>query len=413
MRTGCDSRSVSLIVCRVVALLGIGAGVLAAPALGQDCPEYLGQWPYGEDMYAVAVSGDYAYFGAGTALVVADISDPENPQQVGVVALPSVPHRNVVSGGYLYVADYFGGLRIIDVSQPTNPNEVGFLDDPGHIARGVAVSGGFAYVTDGDLGLRVIDVSNSTAPSVCGSAATTSWAEGVVVDGNYAYVAANNAGVRVYDISSPCSPVHVGTCDTPNGTWKIAVSGGYAYVAMMDNGLSVCDVSNAAAPVEVGYIDTQGVAGGVAVSGSFAYVGDGIAGLLVIDVSTPSAPHEEASLDTPGISWGVAVAGEYVYLGDDESSRPHRPRSAFFQPRRTRMASQSRAAMPTWRITQSPTASRREPPGRAWRLACVSSVFPNPRRRLNSVSSTPRGGRSMSRWRGATPTSRTTWRACA
>ena len=41
--------------CRLVALLGIGAGVLAAPALATDCPELVHHWP--GSFEAVAVEG--------------------------------------------------------------------------------------------------------------------------------------------------------------------------------------------------------------------------------------------------------------------------------------------------------------------------------------------------------------------
>ena len=57
---------------RLVALLGIGAGVLATPVLAQDCPELVGRWPYGPSQ-AVAVSDGYAYFGSGSVLMVADV----------------------------------------------------------------------------------------------------------------------------------------------------------------------------------------------------------------------------------------------------------------------------------------------------------------------------------------------------
>ena len=100
--------------CRLLALLGIGVGVLAAPALA-DCPEYLGSVDTPEDAINVAVAG-----------------------------------------GYAYVADREAGLRVIDVSTPSTPVEVGFLDTPGYTV-GVAVAGGYAYVADLYAGLAVFE----------------------------------------------------------------------------------------------------------------------------------------------------------------------------------------------------------------------------------------------------------------
>ena len=47
---------------------------LASTAGAADCPELLGKWGYGP-VIAVAVSGNYAYFGSGTMLLVADLAN--------------------------------------------------------------------------------------------------------------------------------------------------------------------------------------------------------------------------------------------------------------------------------------------------------------------------------------------------
>ena len=72
------------------------------------------------------MSGDYAYFGSGMALMVADVSDAAAPQVVGEIVLPGVIFNVAVSGSYAYVADDDAGLRVIDVSTPASPIEVGF-----------------------------------------------------------------------------------------------------------------------------------------------------------------------------------------------------------------------------------------------------------------------------------------------
>jgi len=95
--------------------------------------------------------------------MVADVSDPAAPQVVGETVVPDQPQVIAASGGYAYVADWRGGLRVVDVSDPAAPIEVAFLDTPGQVARDVAVSGSYAYVTAGYNGLLVIDVSTPSA----------------------------------------------------------------------------------------------------------------------------------------------------------------------------------------------------------------------------------------------------------
>jgi DNA-binding beta-propeller fold protein YncE len=102
-----------------------------------------------------------------------------------------------VAGNYAYVADMYGGLRVIDISDPQSPQEVGHYDDPGHLALGVAVSGNAVYVADADSGLRVVDVSNPQSPQEIGHYETPSLAAGVTVGGGYVYVADEYAGLQI------------------------------------------------------------------------------------------------------------------------------------------------------------------------------------------------------------------------
>jgi len=343
------------LVCRLVALLGIGAGVLAAATLAQDCPELVGRWPYGP-AFTTEMAGGHLYYSSGSTLMVAELSDPSAPQVVGEVALAgtfegiavsggyayvaghnaglrvvdvSVPSAPVevgfldtpgvfwdvaVSGGYAYVAAWEDGLRVIDVSAPSNPVEVGFLDTPTDVTYGVAVVGGYVYVTDETRGLRVIDVSTPSAPVEVGVVDTPGIAFCVAVSDGYAYVA-DYYSLRVFDISAPSAPVEVGVLDMPLKAWAVSVLGSYAYIAT-DTGVSVVDVSTPSAPVEVGLLDTPGNSYWVALAGSYAYVADASGGVRVIDVSTPSAPVEVDILDTPGWSQDVAVSGAYAYVAD-------------------------------------------------------------------------------------------------
>src|SRR3990172_2867887 len=122
----------------------------------------------GGTTYTVAVQGNYAYFGVGPRLVILDIGNPASPALVGQTGvLPGAVRDVALAGNYAYLADYYGGLRIIDISNPAAPSETGFYGTPGE-AWGVAVAGSYAYIAAGDSGLRIIDVSNPAAPRQTG-----------------------------------------------------------------------------------------------------------------------------------------------------------------------------------------------------------------------------------------------------
>ena len=142
--------------CRLVALLGIGGGVLAAPALAADCPELVGACDTPGNAYGVAVAGSYAYVtNRYYGLRVIDVSNPAAPVEVGFVYTRDAASGVAVAGSYAYVADRGAGLLVIDVSDPAAPSWVGIVDTPGD-AYGVAVAGSYAYVADGIAGLEIL-----------------------------------------------------------------------------------------------------------------------------------------------------------------------------------------------------------------------------------------------------------------
>ncbi|MFQ6042775.1 MAG: FlgD immunoglobulin-like domain containing protein, partial [Candidatus Poribacteria bacterium] len=129
-------------------------------------------------------------------------------------------------------------LRVIDVSNPQNPVEVGFYDTLGD-ANDVYVSESYAYVADGDSGLRVIDVSSPENPVEVGFYDTPGSAFCVYVSGSYAYVADYDRGLRVIDVSAPQNPFEVGFYDTSGEANGVYVSGGLIYVADGFGGLYI------------------------------------------------------------------------------------------------------------------------------------------------------------------------------
>jgi hypothetical protein len=182
----------------------------------------------------------------------------------------------------------------------------------------VAVSGGYAYLADIAGGLRVISVSNPAHPVEVGSLDLPGWAAAVAVDGTYAYVASFDGGLRVVSVSNPAHPVEVGYYPTQFAE-AVAVAGGYAYVSDLDLGLVVLDLSNPALPVLAGYHDTPGYPTGVSLGGEHTYVADGDAGLQILQFPEPVAVEvsvEGGSLssefDQTGYVFGAGTFSESV-----------------------------------------------------------------------------------------------------
>jgi hypothetical protein len=131
---------------------------------------------------------------------VVDISDPTNPQEVGICDTPVMTESVAVSGSYAYLANQYYGMSIIDISIPSRPFEVTDYVPGGSIVD-VTVNGSQVYLANESYGLDVVDVSNPTYPIQVGSYNTAGRSSGVYTNNGYIYVA-DWAFLGVYQFSS-------------------------------------------------------------------------------------------------------------------------------------------------------------------------------------------------------------------
>lgn len=93
------------------------------------------------------VEHKYAVIAAGyEGIFIVDISDPENPVQVGSLSIGQSVSKVQVVGNYAYLASVGKGLVVVDLSDPSDPKEVGSVNTM--LAVGVFVSGNYAYVAN-------------------------------------------------------------------------------------------------------------------------------------------------------------------------------------------------------------------------------------------------------------------------
>ncbi|MBW2543639.1 MAG: hypothetical protein JRF15_16275 [Deltaproteobacteria bacterium] len=71
------------------------------------------------------------------------------------MGIPDDPWEIVIKDGRVYVADRYGGVRVIDASNPAAPVELGAFDNRRSV-NGVAVADGLVYAID-SVNLQVID----------------------------------------------------------------------------------------------------------------------------------------------------------------------------------------------------------------------------------------------------------------
>lgn len=190
-------------------------------------------------------------------LIIADLSDPTSPVEVGRWWLPGMHvgggeertwdrgrrfamHHALLRGDRAYLGWWDGGIVILDIADKSKPKLVSHLDFGADVSgcthTALPIPGkDYLIVTDESTKdacqevpkhVRVVDISDETKPKVVayfpvpegdfctrggrfGPHNIHEMRPGTLVDPNTIYVTYFNAGVRVVDISSPLEPREV------------------------------------------------------------------------------------------------------------------------------------------------------------------------------------------------------------
>ncbi len=181
----------------------------------------------------IIVSGDYAYLATG-GLTIYNISDKDNPAQVGRVRTNGISQEIGIINNYAYVLNSVeqvgeqqftgGGINIVDISDPESPDSIGWWGQP-WIVHDIAFIDNYAYVTgmtdiDSDRKLFILDISDPTRPSYVNS--HRDFNGSISISGDYAYFGGTQ--IAVANVSDPVHPELVGYFNTSGYITDIEVT---------------------------------------------------------------------------------------------------------------------------------------------------------------------------------------------
>jgi len=145
----------------------------------------------------------------GNATVIWDVTDPANPDTLGIITNPVTFHHSgdvTEDERYLYICDELAtgstpDITIWDIQDPASPVRVGQLNDAATV-HNIYVIGDLAYIAYYSAGFRVYDISNPTQPSLAGQYDTSKrTGEGFIgAIGAYVYLPSGN--ILVCDIEN-------------------------------------------------------------------------------------------------------------------------------------------------------------------------------------------------------------------
>ncbi len=254
---------------------------------------------YGGSAYAVAVQDNYVYLGQGPRMVVLDISQRNQPRQVGQSELL----RGIVNGIALrqklaYVVASYEGLHVFDISQPTKPKLVAGMDMETPGCNSIALEGNKALLACNPAGFLIVDISNPASPVLMGKLSMKSAMLSITNRGNIAYVVdSTQQGLAIIDHSDPSNPRQIGLFTSSqipsdhNSSYmfeSVRNCGEFVCLADGQNGLVVLDITQPEKPVALSVYDTTSATGLVADSNT-VYVADDFDGVYALDITNPKA----------------------------------------------------------------------------------------------------------------------------
>ncbi len=261
------------------------------------------------------VDGKTAYLAAwGYGLLVADVSNPKEPRELGREAMGGA-HTVSVANGYAYLGKNTNGteLGIMDVTNPKDPNFIALYGLPYTPAQ-VEARAQYVYIASYPLsgsteptGLRIVDASDpfrlfeaSVYNDECSSAFGVDFAD----DQPIAFVACSN-GLHVLDVSNPALPpvrlAYLPIADSADTRTNVEVSGSRVWYGS-SAGLYEIDVSNAKRPRIVNVTDLAGygVVNVRAIGNHRLLALTGIAGMHILESSATLLENHVPVYDLEG-----------------------------------------------------------------------------------------------------------------
>jgi len=332
----------------LIAFAAHAAGLAVVDLSTPSAPKSLADLALPDGAVRLAAAEDRVYVATdGSTVQIVDVAKPGAPALLASVVTDGRVVELAASGppdGHLLVLAEESRLRVLDVTDPEQPRDVGTVEFEYWEPTAVAIADGFAYVADRPVGLRVFKLSDSGDPAEVSRVEfrTHDWgrARGLALAGTRLYVPHGSEALPTpgalpdrlsvpppppmfrileIDISDPLDPHW--TRDLPPMGWPrgLTVLDGGLYVASgvadyytmallvrgigTDEGLED-ELMLPAVPrgiTAVGAVGSGGVSGP---AGANVIVADADAGLLVVEmgegpVSTPTPMSTPTSAPTP------------------------------------------------------------------------------------------------------------------
>ncbi len=298
-------------------VLGTGAVVsLANPTL----PSFSGNISLSSIGSSVLVSGNYAYFGTAmnVNLIIAEITNPNFPLQVGIKSFPAASNGifgMVKNDNVVYLAMGTDGVYSVDVSNPPIPVVIDSMAIAGGQARDIVQYANVAFVAHSS-GLKILNINDPSNINLISSIGSGYTSIDIDTLNNYVFLGKDAGGIDVFNISNPQTPVPLFSIPNPNGTaWDIKYGDGLLYLATNNSGLFIYKVLGASATQMANFPNTSnGQSFAVALQDSLILLSGLINGVAILQYDSLGTNGVNDEIQNNEIILYPNPAGDYLEI---------------------------------------------------------------------------------------------------
>ena len=190
-----------------------------------------GGWGGGIKSNCVRASGNYAYFTSSSGLYVVNISNPSNPQNLGVISGTNnfILENLDLNDNTLAICAHSDGVRLYDISDLSSPNYASTINVEN--AWATVITASIIYIASNNE-IIIADIENINEPIHIDVIETENAIKDLATSNGFLYAALGTEGVNIYDINIPQNPEYLGNYNTTNLANRISP---------FDNKLAVSD----------------------------------------------------------------------------------------------------------------------------------------------------------------------------
>jgi len=167
--------------------------------------------------FIAAVSDSILYLSSRhRGIAIANISDPSNPQYIGMVSQPNNSNYSydglTVRDSILYASAHEHGVILFNITVPDAPSFIGQIDSEN--AWGTDFIDSLLIIMNGEFGFKILDISDITNPTILSNIITEGAVKDMKIDGYHLNIAMGSNGIARYDISDIYNPYLLASYNT-------------------------------------------------------------------------------------------------------------------------------------------------------------------------------------------------------